>query len=179
MQTEKPVLLLMAGLPGTGKSTLALAVGQRLAWPVLDKDTVKSSLLDVGADEELAGQASYTLLYELARDLVVGQGLSVILDTPSSYERVIKASTQIVAEGNGVLQVVLCEATLETRAERLAKRERRSSHVIAIDEAADAAISPVFEKLPESTLRLSTEAPADDLVDHVVAVILGVKSAKD
>ena len=99
MQTNKPVLILMAGLPGSGKSTLALAVGRRLNWPVIDKDTVKSGLLDLGAEEELAAQASYVLLHEFARDLVVGQGLSVVLDTPSSYERVIETCARSPRRG--------------------------------------------------------------------------------
>jgi predicted kinase len=163
------VLLLMAGLPGSGKSTLALAVGTRLGWPVIDKDTVKSGLLDLGADEELAAQASYVLLHDFARDLVAGQGLSVILDTPSSYERVIKTCTEIAENANGALCIVLCEATVETRAERLRTRERRSSHVVAIDKKAEAVLRRRFDKLPKGTLRLSTEGPAEELVDEVVA----------
>jgi predicted kinase len=169
----------MAGLPGSGKSTLALAVGRRLGWPVIDKDTVKSGLLDLGADEELAAQASYVLLHDFARDLMAGQGLSVVLDTPSSYERVIQTCTEIAEDAGGALCIVLCEATVETRAERLRTRERRSSHVAAIDEAAEAIIRQRFEKLPKGTLRLSTEGPAEDLVDEVVAHAVGAGNEED
>lgn len=169
METNRPVLLLMAGLPGSGKSTLALAVGRRLGWPVIDKDTIKSGLLDMDADEELAAQASYVLLHELAHDFVVGQGLSVILDTPSSYQRVIETCTEIADEAGGALCIVLCEATLETRSDRLASRVRRSSHITTIDEEAEAVIRKRFEELPELALRLSTEGPAEELVDEVAA----------
>lgn len=172
MQSNRPVLLLMAGLPGAGKSTLALAVGRRLAWPVLDKDTVKTGLLELGATEDLAAQASYVLLQELAQDLLVGQGLSVVLDTPSSYERVIEAATQITKQGGGVLRIVLCEASLETRAQRLATRQRRLSHVAAIDEAAEAVIQRRFKHLPKHTLRVSTEGPAEELVDEIVSLVV-------
>lgn len=162
----------MAGLPGSGKSTLALAVGRRLGWPVIDKDTVKSGLLDIGADEELAAQASYVLLHEFAADLLIGQGLSVILDTPSSYERVVKSCIKIATDGGGVLCIVMCEASRETRAERLATRERRLSHVAAIDDEAEAEILKRFQRMPADSLRVSTEGPADELVDEVVAYIL-------
>ena len=167
---------MMAGLPGSGKSTLALAIGLRLGWPVLDKDTVKSSLLDMGAEEELAAQASYVLLHEFARDLVKGQGLSVILDTPSSYERVIETCTQIAEEADAALCVVLCEATVETRSERLATRTRRSSHVVTIDEEAEAVIQRRFETLPDGTLRLSTEGPVDEVIDEVVLYVTTASS---
>jgi predicted kinase len=172
VQESTPTLLLMAGLPGSGKSTIALAVGRRLGWPVLDKDTIKSGLLELGADEELAAQASYVLLHELAQDLVVGQGLSVILDTPTSYERVVEATSKIAEEAGGFLGIVLCEASVEARAQRLAMRERRLSHVSSIDEEAEEVITKRFERLPPQTLRLPTEGPADDLVDTIVAYIM-------
>jgi predicted kinase len=175
----KPTLLLMAGLPGSGKSTLANAVGRRLAWPVIDKDTIKSGLLELGADEELASEASYELLHQLARDIVLGQELPVVLDTPSSYERVIETCTGIAEEAGGVLCIVLCEASRKTRAERLANRERMPSHVLEIDDEAEAAIQRRFQKLPKHTLRVSTEGPAEDLVDEVVSFVLHLENISD
>ena len=43
---SSPILVLMAGLPGGSKTMLALALGKELGWPVLDKDTVKTTLLE-------------------------------------------------------------------------------------------------------------------------------------
>ncbi len=40
----EPVLVLMAGRPETGKSTLARAIGAALSWPVIDKDVIVTSL---------------------------------------------------------------------------------------------------------------------------------------
>jgi predicted kinase len=60
--STQATLVLLAGLSGSGKTTLALAIGKRLGWPVLDKDSVRSPLLELGAPEELAGQASYVVL---------------------------------------------------------------------------------------------------------------------
>ena len=166
-----PLLLLMAGLPGSGKSTVALGVGREMGWPVLDKDTVKSTLLMLGADEDLAAVASYRLLDELARDIVVEQGLSVIVDSPSSYEEAIDAAESITKEAGGVLQIVLCEASRSTRALRLATRERRISHVTTIDDEAELAIELRFERLPAGTIRLSTEGAPDDIVREIVSLL--------
>jgi predicted kinase len=165
------VLVLMAGLPGSGKSTLALAVGRHLGWPVLDKDTVKSTLLSIDAEEELAAKASYVLLDELARDFMVGQGLSVVLDTPASYEVVFETTQQIAEDAGGSLLVVLCEAPRAIRAERLQSRERRPSHVVAIDDEAEVVIEARFEQLPPGTLRVSTEGAPDALVQKIVSVL--------
>src|SRR5579884_3196748 len=60
-----PTLVLMAGAPGAGKTTLALAVGRALGWPVVDKDTLKSVLLTAAIANEVAGATSYRLLYAL------------------------------------------------------------------------------------------------------------------
>ena len=38
------MIVIMAGLPGTGKSTLARALAQRLPGAVLDKDSIRASL---------------------------------------------------------------------------------------------------------------------------------------
>ncbi len=46
MDDAKPVLILMAGMPGAGKSTVALALSAEFGMPVIDKDVVVSSLLD-------------------------------------------------------------------------------------------------------------------------------------
>jgi predicted kinase len=175
--SQGPVVLLMAGLPGSGKSTLAKAAGRGLGWPVLDKDTVKSTLLELGAGEDLAARASYVLLEELARDLVVEQGLSVILDTPSSYEEVIEAAQRIAADAGGTLRVVLCEAPRETRAKRLATRKRRASHVMEIDEDAEALIQRRFERLPQDAVRLWTEGPPNGMVEQIVALMRHTEDA--
>ena len=38
------MIVIMAGLPGTGKSTLARALAQRLPGAVLDKDAIRAAL---------------------------------------------------------------------------------------------------------------------------------------
>jgi predicted kinase len=42
----KPMLILMAGLPGTGKSTLSRALAAELGGTVIDKDRVRGALFD-------------------------------------------------------------------------------------------------------------------------------------
>ena len=45
-ELKQPTLALMAGLPGVGKTTLANELGLRLGWVVIDKDSIKDSLLE-------------------------------------------------------------------------------------------------------------------------------------
>ena len=41
-------LVVVGGLPGTGKTTLAAAVGDELGWPVLRSDEIRKALAGLG-----------------------------------------------------------------------------------------------------------------------------------
>ena len=80
-------LIIFSGLPGTGKSTLAKAVGRHPLIPVFAKDwleatLLRSELVPSHPDKPL-GSAGYQLLTTLAeRQLLLGQ--SVTLDSVAS-----------------------------------------------------------------------------------------------
>jgi len=40
-------VIVVSGAPGTGKSTVAMALAARMCWPVLELDTIKEALADV------------------------------------------------------------------------------------------------------------------------------------
>lgn len=159
----RPLLLLMAGLPGAGKSTLAAALGRALNLPVLDKDTIKAGLLEFGASEALAGPASYALLLDLAQDLIVHQGRSVILDSPALYAPVIDRAKAIAAAGDAELRVLLCLAPGAVRAERVAARERLRSQLASVDPT-EGDGSARFGHLPRHTIPVWTDGAAAAMV---------------
>src|SRR5579884_244468 len=133
--THKPTLVLMAGLPGAGKTTLASALGRILHWPVIDKDLLKSTLLALQASEELAGPASYELLFAIAEELLVNQRLSLILDSPALYLVNVERARAIVHAADAQLKVVLCRASRLLRTSdwaagsRVQDRSRRISQL--------------------------------------------------
>jgi predicted kinase len=86
-----PQLIVFAGLPGTGKSSLARALARELRAAYLDKDTIKDCAMRLAAEmslaqgPRLAGALSYELLVDLARDNLT-LGLSVVVDSPAAYQ---------------------------------------------------------------------------------------------
>lgn len=77
-------LILVAGLPASGKSGFAAYAGEQLHLPVIVKDDLKEILFDdIGfrnrEEKVKLGVAAMDLMYATA-DKLLGQGISVILD---------------------------------------------------------------------------------------------------
>ncbi len=122
-------LIVFSGLPGTGKSSLAEAVGRQMGIPVFAKDWLEATLrrceLRPGTEGgPNLGYAGYELLTTLAqRQLELGQ--SAILDSVAGFER-IRCQWRALAEQHGaVWRIVECACFDEQlHRQRLARRKR-------------------------------------------------------
>src|SRR5437016_3411689 len=85
---DMPTVVMLAGLPGTGKTTLAYELGRIFGWMVLDKDILNADLLNAGLQQAQAGPLAYEMMFSLARDLVIRQRHSVIMDTAGRQPRI-------------------------------------------------------------------------------------------
>ena len=78
MSADHPALIVVTGLPCTGKSTLAARLRERTGWPLLAKDDFKERLFaTLGVhDREWSrslSKASYELMFHLADELLGSQ----------------------------------------------------------------------------------------------------------
>ncbi len=74
-RSDRSRILVISGLPATGKSTVASRLQAQLQWPLLAKDAIKERLFDtLGAADAGASRglsvASYALMFDVARQLV-------------------------------------------------------------------------------------------------------------
>lgn len=160
-------LLLVAGPPGVGKTTLAFAVGKRLGWTVLDKDTLKSCLLDLGAPEAIAGPASYELLLEIARDaLSIGQ--SIILDCPAHHRSFLERCATLASEYGGDFRILLCLLDREARVRRMANRSVRSSQWVTLDHNRETDPEEWVEFFPDHSLVLWLDNPVEIVTGRAI-----------
>ena len=121
-------LILITGLPGTGKSTLARALALHFGVPLICKDTIKEPLLDVIGAADRAGSrrlsdASFAVMFSLARDNLHA-GVDLILEgnfRPGQHESELLAVIPPVIESVHVTQV-LCRASEPVRIARLTAR---------------------------------------------------------
>ena len=164
-------LVLLAGVTGTGKSTLASTLGRELGWPVLDKDTPKSALLASGLAEDVAAPLAYDLMFAQASDLLY-QGFSIILDSPASSPESVQNARRIAGSASARLRVVLCTTDRTLREARLRKRTPMLSQP-------DRPNEPPMEEalryahLPSDTLTVDTNRPVEELLSKVCAYVLG------
>jgi predicted kinase len=121
-------LIIFSGLPGTGKSTLAEAVGRELGVPVFAKDWLEATLLRSELQpmnqEKPLGFAGYELLTILAqRQLMLGQ--SVILDSVAASSSIRSSWRQLSDEYCADWRVIECICSDETiHRSRLKERKR-------------------------------------------------------
>ncbi len=166
MNNSRLTLLLMAGLPGAGKSTLASALSRELNWHVIDKDRHKELLLKQGIDEEIAGRATYELAFEIARSVLTRQQASVILDSAALHTFILENAQIIVRSVPNVqLKVILCVADRDLRNRRLRDRPAQIT-AIRVEPETIAGYLPLFKHLPSDSLILYTNrSPEECLVE--------------
>ena len=151
----------MAGLPGTGKSTLAKRLGHDLHWYVIDKDGYRDMLLQQGMDEEKAGVGAYERSFAVANYMLTEQA-SVILDSAALHNFILENALRIVKDvANAQLKVILCVADRDLRNDRLRKRTAQFT-AIRVDPVTIADYLQYFGHLPANTLTLYTNRSIED-----------------
>jgi len=141
------VLVAMAGLPGSGKSTVAEALAVRLRVPVVSVDPLESAILRSGIDDDQpTGLAAY-LVAETIAEAVLRSGTGVIVDAVNA---VAPARDQWVLLGERLgtevrfVETVCSDLALHRR--RLEQRRRDLAHI------AEPTWHAVSQRLDEDTL---------------------------
>lgn len=80
-----PVLIVVSGPPGSGKTTIATRISDEFNYPLVSKDMIKESFFSVLGYEDRSfsqriGIVSYDLLYTMA-DFFLASGQSVIIES--------------------------------------------------------------------------------------------------
>ena len=126
-------LVLVGGGPGTGKTTLAHRLAERVGARVVSTDDVRRELQQTGAvtgspgmlDQGLYSAQNVGEVYHAVlrhAHLLLAGGQSVILDGTWRDPRHRAAARQLASDTHSVLSEILCVASPETAAARVAGR---------------------------------------------------------
>ena len=171
------MLIAMAGLPGTGKTAIAEAIGARLLKPVVSVDPIESAILRAGIDaDQPTGLAAY-LVAETLAETVMRAGHGAIVDAVNAVDPAREQWVNL-AERSGeklvFLEVVCSDLVLHRR--RLEERERQLPHITmpswhAVEQSLDeyAEWSGPSGGAPRFTL--DSVEPVDALVDRALEFI--------
>jgi predicted kinase len=123
-----PLLVVVTGMPSSGKTTVAEGLAARLALPLIAKDEIKESLYEsLGADDVAAsarlGAAAYALIFGLARTMLASN-VSLILEANFFHAQ----ERDFMSLPEHRLAQLHCHAPLAVLLERYASRSRHAGH---------------------------------------------------
>ncbi len=91
------MLIIFSGLPGSGKSTIAGALAQRLGAVYLRIDTIEQAIRAAERTGEEMGSAGYVVAYELAREnlklgsIVITDSVNPLQLTRDAYHEIARS----------------------------------------------------------------------------------------
>jgi aminoglycoside phosphotransferase family enzyme/predicted kinase len=128
-QPQQGKLILMSGLSGSGKTTVAQKIAKQINAIHIRSDAVRKHLAGISLNQQ-GGEEIYTpemtektyqRLLELASLLVI-QGFSVILDAKYDRRKWRESAIKLAQSQQISLQIIYCSAPMEVLRNRLLKR---------------------------------------------------------
>src|SRR5262249_41513357 len=131
-------LALIGGSPGTGKSTLARALAERVGVQVISTDDVRRELRESGTitgdvgvqDAGLYSPNNVATVYEVAlrrARMCLGDGQSVILDGTWRDPQMRAQAHRLATETHSAVVELMCTAAVNTAADRIRTRQPGNS----------------------------------------------------
>ncbi|MGI8808264.1 MAG: AAA family ATPase [Acidimicrobiales bacterium] len=170
----RPGVIVLVGLPGAGKSTLAAAVACRLPDArVLDKDRVRHVLFDpcdyTSAERDVVFAAMLDAArYHLGRDrIVVFDGLTF------SRRTQVGAAEAVAQEAGGFAAVIVCDVPLDVAIERCEADAAGSDRHLAANRNGELVrrVAAEMEEPPGDYLTLDMTGDVDRLAGEALAYV--------
>jgi uncharacterized protein len=170
-------LVLVGGLPGTGKSTLASTLSARTGWSMLRSDEVRKDVTGTphvdhhkhrfGSDiySDAQTERTYKELLERARRLL-GYGESVILDASWIREEHRRWAATLARETSSDVLPIRCVLDARIAAERMHRRRAEGTDPSDADARVAAAMAVRFEPWPDAR-EVSTARSTEDVAQAV------------
>jgi len=176
-------LVLVGGLPGTGKTTLADGLAGTLGATVIRSDVVRKELAGLRPDQPAPagfGEGLYTAdataatYREMLRrsEVALGRGEVVVLDASWGSEHRRTEAREVATRTASDLVELLCRAPAETAARRMHHRRRRGGDPSDATPQIATELARVEDPWPAAAVVDTGSGPAEALM-KAVAVVAG------
>ncbi len=185
---EKPLIVIMSGLVGTGKSTVAEALSRSFGFAVLSSDIIRKQLAGISATEHRFepfgggiyskdfNRKTYDEMFSLAKELVT-QGQSVILDASFRKRQDRLQAGDLAKRINADFAVIECtldETTVKRHLEQRLKGSTTSDGRWEIFEQQKEDFDKITEFPSSNHIILDTSQPMSNIIRMISERLFGV-----
>jgi len=167
--------VLMAGLPGTGKTTLAQALAKGLDGAVLSKDTVRAALFPGPLTDYTREQDDlcFKMILEAANYLAARNRVQFIFLDGRTFSRREQIDQAIRAAENAgcawrILHTICPDAIVEARLAKDASKHPAMNRTVEMYREVKAR----FEPIPYLNLEIDTSRPIEDCLQQGLEYLL-------
>jgi aminoglycoside phosphotransferase family enzyme/predicted kinase len=181
LRAGRVTLVLVGGLPGTGKSTVASGLSDTLGWTLLRSDELRKDLAGIGHTESAAAgyregiyapEATDATYHELLTraQLLLASGEPTIIDASWAGAGWRERAMAIARDTSSELVELRCELDAAIAAQRLSERARAQDNVSDATAATAAQMAPDFAPWP-SAVALGTIGDVPSIVASALDVV--------
>jgi predicted kinase len=173
--TARPVMIMVSGLPGTGKSYFSHCLARKFPAVVLETDALRKALFSSPRYTPEESQRLFRACHLLIGELLQ-KGIPTILDATNLLERQREYIYYIADKASAKLIIVRTKAPEELVAQRLTGRRQRAN----LDDRSDATwdvyqkMKPIEERIRRNHFVVDT---SQDIEPAIEKILRGAKRA--
>lgn len=163
----RPAIVVVSGLPGTGKTYFCHRLAERLPFVILESDVLRKRLFPTPTYSASESTHLFQTIYFLIEELLK-KGTPVILDATNLSERHRERLYNIVEHVNARLVLVRVEAPAELVQKRLKSRAERAGNNSDADWTVYQKMKAAAEKINRHHFTADTSRDITPVLDKIV-----------
>jgi len=167
----EPNLIIISGLPGTGKSYLSKRLAERVSLLVLESDALRKTLFSKPSYSFRESAQLYRTIHRLIRELL-NKGIPLILDATNLSGRFREQLYGIADRLDVRLILVRVEAPPEVVYQRLEDRARDTESMSDADWAVYRRMRPLADRIRRNHYVVETSQDITPILDKIVREVM-------